>query len=68
MKCVGVAKLSKTAHMRYSSVQSEKLLCAECAGVPKLAAHKYSGNTQFRTSFSGVPLSTIVQQKKIKGS
>ena len=44
MKCagVGVAKLSKNAHVRCGSVRSEKLLCAECAGVPKLAAHKYS--------------------------
>ena len=24
------------------SVRDEKLLCAECAGVPKLAAHKYA--------------------------
>ena len=28
--------------MRCGSVRSEELLCAECAGVPKLAAHKYS--------------------------
>ena len=44
VKCagVGVAKLSKNAHVRCGSVRSEKLLCAECAGVPKLAAHKYS--------------------------
>ena len=26
------------------SVRDEKLLCAECAGVPKLTAHKYSEN------------------------
>ena len=44
MKCagVGVAKLSKNAHVRCGNVRSEKLLCAECAGVPKLPAHKYS--------------------------
>ena len=46
MKCagVGVAKFSKNTHVRCGSVRSEKLLCAECAGVPKLAAHKYSVN------------------------
>ena len=46
VKCVGVgaAKLSRNAHVRCVSVQSEKLLCAECAGVPKLVAHKYSVN------------------------
>ena len=45
VKCagVGVAKFSKNPHVRCGSVQSEKLLCAKCAGVPKLAAHKYSG-------------------------
>ena len=44
VKCagVGVAKFSKNAHVRCGSVRSEKLLCAECVGVPKLAAHKYS--------------------------
>ena len=44
LKCagVGVAKNSKNAHVWYESVREEKLLCAECAGVPKLAAHKYS--------------------------
>ena len=35
---VGAAKFSKNAHVWCGSVQSEKLLCAECAGVPKLAA------------------------------
>ena len=29
--------------MRCGSVRDEKLLCAECAGVPELAVHKYSG-------------------------
>ena len=44
LKCavVGVAKNSKNTHVRYRSVRAEKLLCAECAGVPKLAALKYS--------------------------
>ena len=44
VKCagVGVAKIPKNTHVRCGSVRSEKLLCAECAGVPKLAAHKYS--------------------------
>ena len=40
---VGVAKFSKNTHMQCGSVQSEKLLCAECVGVPKLSVHKYSG-------------------------
>ena len=48
---VGAAKLSKYAHSRCGSVQSEKLLCAECAGVPKLAAHKYSGNNTKNRNF-----------------
>ena len=41
VKCagVGVSKFSKNAHVRCGSVQSKKLLCAECAGVPKLATH-----------------------------
>ena len=39
---VGAAKFSKITNVWCGSVQSEKLLCAECAGVPKLAAHKYS--------------------------
>ena len=45
VKCagVGVAKFSKNTHLRCWIVGSEKLLCAECAGVPKVAAHKYSG-------------------------
>ena len=44
VKCagVGVAKIPKNTHVRCGSVRSEKLLCAECAGVPKFAAHKYS--------------------------
>ena len=44
LKCagVGVAKNSKNAHVRCGSVRDEKLLCAECAGVPKLTVHKYS--------------------------
>ena len=44
VKCagVGVAKIPKNTHVRCGSVQSQKLLCAECAGVPKFAAHKYS--------------------------
>ena len=44
VKCagVGVAKLSKNKQVRCGSVRSEKLLCTECAGVPKLGAHKYS--------------------------
>ena len=43
-KCAGmdVAKFSKASHMRCGSVQSKKLLCAKCVGVPKLTAHKYS--------------------------
>ena len=43
MKCagVGVENFSKNTHVRCGSVRSEKLLCAECAGVPELAAHKY---------------------------
>ena len=48
VKCagVGVAKIPKNTHVRCGSVRSvrsEKLLCAECASVPKLASHKYSG-------------------------
>ena len=45
VKCVGVAKFSKNTHthVQCGSELSEKLLCAECAGVPKLAALKYSG-------------------------
>ena len=44
VKCVGVGaeKISINTHVQCGSVRSEKLLCAECAGVPKLAAHKYS--------------------------
>ena len=44
LKCagVGVVKKSRNTHVRCGSVRDEKLLCAECAGVPKLAAHKYS--------------------------
>ena len=49
MKCVGVAKFSKTAHVRCGSVWSKKLLCAECVGVPKFAAHKYSASHKLRT-------------------
>ena len=46
MKCavVGAENFSKSTHVQCGSVQSEKLLCAECVGVPKLASHKYSGN------------------------
>ena len=39
---VGAENFSKNAHVRCGSVQDEKILCVECAGVPKLAAHKYS--------------------------
>ena len=48
MKCAGVggAKFPKNTHVPCGSVRSEKLLCAECAGVPKLAAHKYSDNLE----------------------
>ena len=44
VKCAGVsvAKIPKNTHVRCGSVRIEKLLCAECAGVPKFAAHKYS--------------------------
>ena len=44
VKCVGVSVeiFSKNAHVWCRSVKSEKLLCTECAGVPKLAEHKYS--------------------------
>ena len=44
LKCAiaGAAKKSKNAHVWCGGVQDEKLLCAECAGVPKLTAHKYS--------------------------
>ena len=47
LKCagVGVVKKSRNTHLRCGSVQDEKLLCAECAGVPKLAAHKYSAKS-----------------------
>ena len=43
LKCVGVgaAKNLKEVHVQCLSVRGEKLLCAECAGVPKLTAHKY---------------------------
>ena len=45
VKCVGVgaAKFLNNTQVRCGSVRSEKLLCAVCAGVPKLAAHKHSG-------------------------
>jgi len=45
VKCagVGVVKFSKNTRVG-GSVRSEKLLWAECAGVPKVAAHKYSAN------------------------
>ena len=42
VKGVGAAKFSKNAQVRCKSEQSKKLLCPECAGVPKLAAHKCS--------------------------
>ena len=47
MKCagVGVEHFSKNTHVQCGSVRSEKILCAECAGVPELAAHKYSGQS-----------------------
>ena len=47
VKCAGVgaAKFSKNRHVWCGSVWSEKLLCAEWAGVPKLAAHKYSAKS-----------------------
>ena len=49
MKCagVGVENFSKNTHVWCGSVRSEKILCAECAGVPELAAHKYSGKNLF---------------------
>ena len=49
MKCasVGVVKKSRNTHLRCGSVRNEKLLCAECADVPKLAARKYSGKLVF---------------------
>ena len=37
-------KLKKNAYVRFGSVRDVKLFCGECAGVPKLAAHKYSGS------------------------
>ena len=36
----GVAKNYKNAHVWCGSVRDEKLLCTECASVPKLVAHK----------------------------
>ena len=44
LKCagMGVARKSKNAHVRCGSVRNEKLLCAECADVPKVTAQKYS--------------------------
>ena len=44
-KCAGVgaAENSKSTHVRCGSVRVKKLLCAECADVPKLNAHNYSG-------------------------
>ena len=44
LKCagVGVAKKSKNTHAWCRGVPDKKLLCAECVGVPKLTAHKYS--------------------------
>ena len=41
---VGVENFSKNIHVRCGSVRREKLLCAECAGVPEFAAHKYSAS------------------------
>ena len=45
LECAGLdaAKNSIKTHVQCGSVLDEKLLCAECAGAPKLAAHKYSG-------------------------
>ena len=59
MKCagVGVENFSKNTHVRCGSVRSKKLLCAECAGVPKLAAHKYS---------AGVVLTVRIKQSSTK--
>ena len=47
-KCAGVgaAENSKNTDVRCGSVRVKKLLCAECAGVPKLTAHKYSVDIQ----------------------
>ena len=44
LKCavVGAVKKLRNTHVQCGSVRDEKLLCAECAGVAKLAAHKYS--------------------------
>ena len=60
VKCagVGVAKFSKNAHVR-----CEKLLCAECVGVPKLAAHKYSVNIISKLNII-VSLNTFSNMKK----
>ena len=43
-KCagLGVAKNYKKTHVQCESVRIKKLLCAECAGVLKMSAHKYS--------------------------
>ena len=43
-KCAGMGAIKnfKNAHLRWVCVQDEKLLCTECAGVPKMTAHKYS--------------------------
>ena len=71
MKCagVGVAKLSKNSHVWCGSVRSEKLLCAECAGVPKLAALKYlasSINARDIKIETLTPLSLMIFHKNTK--
>ena len=47
-------KKSRNTHVLCESVQDEKLLCAECAGVPKLAAHKYSDICYCRNGRDGL--------------
>ena len=59
MKCVGVgaAKFPKNTHVRWGVCGAKKLLCTECAGVPKLAAHKYSA-----TNYRLYPLYLMCEQ------
>ena len=67
VKCagVGVAKFSKNACVWCWSVRSEKLLCKECAGVPKLTAHKYSGYLLLRISGNISLLNCLVHHRPV---
>ena len=42
LNCAGAGVVTSTINAH----EDEKLLCAECAGVPKLTAHKYSAKIE----------------------